>query len=251
MNIATGKSLRDRKVIITGASSGIGRAVAELFADQGCTLALMDLNTDALSDFTSSSPVFNFKVDVSSENDVMNAVYQAAEKMGGVDGLVNAAGIIILGSLSSTTLLDWQRQLDVNVTGAFLMCRAALPWLKEAKAATIVNIASAQALRPAGASPGYAASKAALVVFSKAIAAELAPSVRVNTICPGIVDTPMVAKVNQNMDKPDTTPKLDDYALGRMANAKEIASAVFFLSNDESSFITGIAMAVDGGRSFH
>ena len=102
-----------------------------------------------------------------------------------------------------------------------------------------------------GSYAGYAASKAALVTLSKALAAELAPSVRVNAVCPGIVDTPMVRQVNASAGKPDTTPSLKDYALGRMANADEIAAAILFLTGSDSSFITGIAMAVDGGRSFH
>lgn len=243
--------LYGRKIIITGAASGIGFAVARLFEEQGSTLFLLDLNTKGLGTICQSPRVFAMDVDVTSEQAVAKAVAAAADVMGGIDGIVNAAGIIRLGALEDTQLGDWQSQFDVNVTGPFMLCRAALPWLRAAATATIVNIASAQALRPAGASAGYAASKAALVTLSKALAAELAPSVRVNAVCPGIVDTPMVRQVNASAGKPDTTPSLKDYALGRMANADEIAAAILFLTGSDSSFITGIAMAVDGGRSFH
>lgn len=243
--------LSRRRIIVTGAASGIGYAIAKRFADEGATLALFDLRTDGLNTFCAEHSAQAFAVDVSDEQAVENAVALAAEFMGGIDGVVNAAGVIALGKLADTTLASWQRQLDVNMTGPFLICRAALPWLQQAEAATIVNISSAQALKPAGASAGYAASKAGLLNFSKAMAAELAPTIRVNAVCPGIVDTPMVRQVNAATGKPDATPTLKDYALGRMAQPEEIAAAVFYLTSSESSFVTGIAMAVDGGRSFH
>lgn len=243
--------LSGRKIIITGAASGIGFAVATRFAAEGASLALLDLQTENLKAFCDEHRAKAFPVDVSDESAVEKTVAQAAEFLGGIDGVVNAAGVIALGTLANTTLASWQRQIDVNMTGPFLICRAALPWLQKNEAATIVNISSAQALKPAGASAGYAASKAGLLNFSKAMAAELAPAIRVNAVCPGIVDTPMVKQVNAAAGKPDATPTLKDYALGRMAQPEEIAAAVFYLTGNESSFVTGIAMAVDGGRSFH
>ena len=243
--------LQGRRIVVTGAGSGIGRAIARRFADEGAALALFDLNVDSLAEFCAQHPARAFVVDVSQESAVNQAVADAASFLGGIDGLVNAAGIIALGGLGEMSLENWQRQIDVHMTGPFLLCRAALPWLQKAGKATIVNIASAQALKPAGASAGYAASKAGLLNFSKAIAAELAPTIRVNCVCPGIVDTPMVQRVNADAGKPDATPTLKDYALGRMAQPEEIAAAVWYLTSDESSFVTGIAMAVDGGRSFH
>lgn len=242
---------RNRRIIVTGAGSGIGHAIARRLANEGARLALFDLNTAALNHLCDAFPAKAFTLDVSNEQAVFDTVAAAAAFLGGIDGVVNAAGIIELGALADTSLASWQRQMDINLTGPFLICRAALPWLQQAGKATIVNIASAQALKPAGASAGYAASKAGLLTFSKAIAAELAPNIRVNTVCPGIVDTPMVQRVNADAGRPDTTPGLQDYALGRMAQPEEIAAAVCFLSSDESSFVTGIAMAVDGGRSYH
>lgn len=243
--------LKGRRIIITGAGSGIGLATARLFSAEGAKLGLLDLNIDAAHDLAASPGNFATELNVSDEQAVHSAVEQAAQAMGGIDGVVNAAGIISLGPLASTELDSWQRQIDVNMTGPFLLCRAALPWLQQFQGSTIVNIASAQALSPAGASCGYAASKAGLLNFTKAIALELAPDIRANAICPGMVDTPMVSGVNQSANKPDATPTLGNYPLGRMAQPEEIAQAILYLTSEESSYVTGTAHAVDGGRSMH
>jgi NAD(P)-dependent dehydrogenase (short-subunit alcohol dehydrogenase family) len=245
------KRLTGRKILITGAGSGIGLAATHLFIEEGANVAALDLDTRNAKRAVQPTGGIAIDVDVSDEASVQNAVQEAANFLGGIDGVVNAAGIIALGPLATTQLETWQRQIAVNMTGPFLICRAALPWLQKSTGATIVNIASAQALRPAGASCGYAASKAGLLNFTKAIAAELAPEIRVNAICPGIVDTPMVKGVNQSAKKPDATPTLKDYPLGRMAQPEEIAHAILYLTSDESSYVTGTAHAVDGGRSFH
>lgn len=243
--------LVNRRILITGAGSGIGRAVAHLFAREGARLALFDLRVETAAALAQSSGGVALQVDVSDEAAVRSAVAEAAQTLGGLDGVVNAAGIIALGPLENIDLQSWRRQIDVNLTGPYLICRAALPWLRQSAQATIVNIASAQALRPVGASCAYAASKAGLLNFTKAIAGELAPAIRVNAVCPGIVDTPMVAAVNRNANRPEATPGLRDYPLGRMAQPEEIASAILFLSCAESSYVTGAALAVDGGRTFH
>ena len=246
-----GRRLAGRRILITGAGSGIGRAVAMLFADHGARLALFDLNVESVAELAERSGGVALRVDVADEAAVQAAVSEAAAALDGIDGVVNAAGVIALGSLEQTDLAGWQRQIAINLTGPFLICRAALPWLRQRPGATIVNIASAQALRPAGASCGYAASKAGVLNFTKAIAGELAPAIRANVVCPGIVDTPMVAQVNRDAGKPAATPSLKDYPLGRMAQAEEIANAILFLTCDESSYVTGAALAVDGGRTFH
>lgn len=247
----SGARLSGRRILITGAGSGIGRAVAQLFAAHGARLALCDLNIEAVAGLARQAGGVALRVDVSDEAAVQQAVDEAAAALGGIDGVVNAAGVIALGSLAQTDLASWQRQIAINLTGPFLICRAALPWLRRRPGATIVNIASAQALRPAGAGCGYAASKAGVLNFTKAIAGELAPDIRANVVCPGIVDTPMVAQVNRDAGKPAATPSLKDYPLGRMAQAEEIANAILFLTCDESSYVTGAALAVDGGRTFH
>jgi NAD(P)-dependent dehydrogenase (short-subunit alcohol dehydrogenase family) len=246
-----GLRLAGRRIVITGAGSGIGKAVAELFAEHGAILALLDLNIDAATAIAQRCNGIAVRVDVADEASVGVAIKAAAVKLGGIDGVVNAAGVISVGSLEDTDLQSWRRQIDINLTGPYLVCRAALPWLRQAGAATIVNIASAQAFRPVGASCAYAASKAGVLNFTKALAGELAPAIRANVVCPGIVDTPMVAQVSTAAGKPASTPTLKDYPLGRMAQPHEIASAILYLTSDESSYVTGAALAVDGGRTFH
>ncbi len=243
--------LQGRRILITGAGSGIGHAAARIFAAEGARLALLDLNATPAEAIATETGGIAVNVDVSDEAAVKAAVDQAGESLGGVDGLVNAAGIIRVGAIADASSDDWRRQIEVNLNGPYYVCRAAFPWLQKAKQATVVNIASAQALRPAGASSGYAASKAGLVALSKAMAAEWAPSIRVNVVCPGIVDTPMVASVNSAAGKPASTPSLKDYLLGRMADPEEIARALLFLTSDESSFVTGATLAVDGGRTLY
>lgn len=243
--------LEGRRILVTGAGSGIGHAVASLFADEGAALALLDLDVTRAHAVAERSGGIALVCDVTDESAVKVSIDRAAGALGGLDGIVIAAGVIAVGSLESLSLADWQRQLDVNMTGPFLVCRAALPWLRQTAGATIVTISSAQAFRPAGASCGYAASKAGVLNFTKALAAELAPAIRANVVCPGIVDTPMVARVSAAAGRGDKTPSVADYPLGRMADPMEIARAILFLTSEESSYVTGSALAVDGGRSFH
>ena len=172
-----------------------------------------------------------------------DTVARGAAETGGIDGVVNAAGIVVRGGVLDIGLAERRRVIDVNLTGIYIVVRCALPWLRKTTDATVVNIASGQGLLPN--SPGmtaYAASKGGVVNLTRALAAELAPDIRVNSVCPGMVDTPMT------QDGPrDASP----YALKRIADPLEVANAILFLTSAESSFVTGAALAVDGGRTFH
>jgi NAD(P)-dependent dehydrogenase (short-subunit alcohol dehydrogenase family) len=243
--------LAGRRALVTGAASGIGRAIAMLFAAEGASIALLDVNVEAVLAAASAIGGHGIAVDVLNHEAVPLAVAQAAEALGGIDAVVNAAGIVGVTSLADTDYATWRRMIDINLTGPYLVCRAALPWLREANGSTIVNIGSAQAFRPVGASAAYAASKAGVVNFTKALAGELAPGIRANAVCPGIVDTPMVQGVRAAGGDAAGVPTLKDYPLGRMADAREIAEAVLFLTSMQSSYVTGAALAVDGGRTFH
>ena len=158
------------------------------------------------------------------------------------------AGIANGELLSEVSLEDWRRVIDVNLTGSFLLARACYPHLRQVQNSTIVNFSSGQGLQPFMRRGAYAASKAGVISLSKSLAMEWAP-IRVNTICPGAVDTPMV----RNGYDPEVlrTQVGARYALGRVAEAVEIARAALYLTGGESSFITGVALAVDGGRSYH
>jgi NAD(P)-dependent dehydrogenase (short-subunit alcohol dehydrogenase family) len=240
--IAAGR-LRDRRIIITGAASGIGKATASLFAQEGAAVALLDRDASGLEQMAQRTGGVGFQVDIANEESVASAVEQAAEALGGIDGLVNAAGIMRTGPMDETPITVWRQVIEVNLTGTYLMCRACLPWLRKEGRASIVNIASAAGLLPNA--PGltaYAASKGGVVHLTRAMAAELAPSIRVNTVCPGMVDTPMADGFRTNVG---------NYALKRIADPAEIANVILFLTSVDASYVTGATLAADGGRSYH
>jgi NAD(P)-dependent dehydrogenase (short-subunit alcohol dehydrogenase family) len=235
--------LRDRRILITGAASGIGRRTAQLFAAEGAALTLLDRSPEALAEMADETRGCAVEADVTDEASIAEAVARGAAAMGGIDGVVNAAGIVIRGPVLDVSVADWRRVIDVNLTGIYIVVRCCLPFLSQAAGATIVNIASGQGLLPnTPEMTAYAASKGGVVNLTRALAAELAPAIRVNSICPGMVNTPMTRG-----GQGDVTP----YALKRVAEPLEIAHALLFLTGRESSFITGAALAVDGGRTFH
>jgi NAD(P)-dependent dehydrogenase (short-subunit alcohol dehydrogenase family) len=235
--------LRGRRIVVTGAASGIGRATARLFAQEGASLALLDRDPAGLKDIAQETGGPGFEVDITAEDEVAAAAERAVMELGGVDGVVNAAGIMFRGRAADVPAADWRRVLDVNLTGTYLVTRSFLPWLTRESAASVVNIASAQGLLPN--SPGYtayAASKGGIIALTKALAAELAPQVRVNCISPGMVDTAMA---DGHRDA------ATNYALKRIADPSEIAAALLFLTSTDASYVTGSVLAVDGGRAFH
>lgn len=233
-----------RRIFVTGAASGIGAAIAELFAAEGARVALADRQPiDHLPDAQARA----FALDVSDEQAVNRAVDAAAEAFGGLDGVVNAAGIANTDLLSDLSAQDWRRVIDVNLTGTFLVCAAAERHLRAAQHPTIVNFSSGQGLQPFARRGAYAASKAGVISLTKTLALEWAP-IRVNTICPGAVDTPMVRQGYSEEARAQIGAR---YALGRIGEPVEMAHAALYLSSRESSFVTGIVLAVDGGRSFH
>ena len=239
----TGGRLQGRRVVITGAASGIGKATALLFAREGASLALLDLDEQGVATAARLTGGHGFQADVSSEESVAQAVEGAAKVLGGIDGLVNAAGIMRSSSMDEAPASAWRKVLEVNLTGPYVVSRCCLPWLRKETGATIVNIASAAGLLPNA--PGltaYAASKGGLVNLTRAMAAELAPAIRVNSVCPGMVDTPMAEGFRANVG---------NYALKRIADPDEIARVILFLTSSEASYVTGAALAADGGRSFH
>ena len=235
--------LRNRRIVITGAASGIGLATARLFAAEGAALTLLDRNGPALQALARDIQAQAFEADICDEGSVERAVTQGAAAMAGIDGVVNAAGVMLRGSVLEIDLAQWRRVLEINLTGTYIVVRCCLPWLKQAPHASIVNLGSGQSLLPNTPNrTAYSASKGGVLNLTRALAAELAPSIRANTVCPGLVDTPMAEGVQGNVG---------NYALRRLAQPEEIARAILYLTSDESSYVTGAALAVDGGRSFH
>ena len=246
------KRFTGRRIVVTGAASGIGRAVATMAAAEGASVACLDRDGQGASTVAAGlgNGSIGLAVDVSDVGSVAEAVATAARQLGGIDGVVNSAGVVALGAAVEISADIWRRLIDVNLSGTFYVCQAAIPHLQASSTPVIVNIASAQALMPVAGASAYAASKGGVESLSKALAAELGPKVRVNSICPGLSDTPM----NEGLKKaPEDGPPvpLDRYALRRWGRPQEIAASILFLLSDDASYITGATLAVDGGRTFH
>ena len=245
--------LRGRRVLVTGAASGIGLAISRLFRREGAAVAMLDRDAAGLKAAQVEGAV-TLTCDVAEERQVRDAVGRAAGGLGGLDGVVNSAGIDLMRPFELMTAAEWARIMAVDLTGPMLVCHAALPALKQAGRGTIVNIASGAALRPLEQRTAYCAAKAGLVMFGKTLAVDLAADrIRVNAICPGIIDTPLFRSSWEGAADPqgELARILDRYVIKRPGQPEEIAQAALYLTSDESSFVTGAALAVDGGRTFH
>jgi NAD(P)-dependent dehydrogenase (short-subunit alcohol dehydrogenase family) len=245
--------LAGRRVAITGAASGIGLETARRCAAEGARVVLID--RDAVANAAAAAGIAGAiacSADVTDEAAIGAAIDAATRALDGLDGLVVSAGIDLMAPLGAMDLAQWRQLMSVNLDGAFLTCRAALPALRASGHGSIVLVSSGAGLRPLARRTAYCASKAALVMFGKALAIEAAPQVRVNSVCPGAVDTPLF---RWGLDQGEPTQQLEAvkqrYVLERIATPLEIANAILFLTSHESSYVTGTALAVDAGRSFH
>ncbi len=243
--------LQNRHLVVTGGASGIGRTTVESFLREGAKVAIFDIDAKGMSDLARLRQCWVIPCDVRDEQAVQEAMAAAAEAMGGVDGVVNCAGVANGLPFEDTDYASWKAQIETNLNGTFLVCKEATPWLRKAGGGSIVNLASAQALLPTGSSSSYTASKGGVVAFSKTIAFELAAKgIRVNVVCPGTTDTPMVRGVLEK--NPDAVNRnLAAVPMGRLATSQEIADLIVFLTGPESAFMTGTAIPVDGGRTRH
>ncbi len=239
-----------KAVLITGASRGIGRAAAELFARRGYGVLinyrqnaeaahalekqLIDSGADALA----------VQADVAQEAEVLRMVEMAVKRFGFIDVLVNNAGIASQKLFTALTAEEWRRMMAVHVDGAFHCCRAVLPAMIREKRGAIVNVASIWGLAGASCEVAYSTAKAALIGMTKALAREVGPSgIRVNCVAPGVIDTAMNAVVEADV----LDGLAEETPLGRIGTAREAAQAIVYLASEEASFITGQVLTVDGG----
>ncbi len=239
--------LSERRILITGAGSGIGKATAQLFAASDARVALVDYNLEAVTGVAAELKMPAFGCDVGDLDQVERMVAEVETALQGIDGIVNAAGIFVPGAIENLSAKDWQRVMNANLLGPFLICRQALPALRRAVSATIVNIGSIGGLQPANGVAAYASSKAGLLMLSKCMAFEFGPSIRVNTVCPGTTETPMM----QNGLNDEIRSRLKNAnALKRLGRPEEIAEAILYLTSQASSYVNGATLVVDGGYSW-
>jgi NAD(P)-dependent dehydrogenase (short-subunit alcohol dehydrogenase family) len=249
--------LGGRRILVTGAARGIGRATVGLFLQEDAAVAAMDRDADALQDLAETFAGSRLRcvvADVTDDQILKTAIDREADAMAGIDGIVNAAGIDLVADIETMALHDWTRVLFVNLTGPMQVIKHAYPYLRAAGGGTIVNVSSGAGLLPLKHRTAYSASKAGLQMMSKSLAMEAAAfNIRVNCVCPGAVDTDLFrASLPESTDKEAALDAIRArYALNRIAAPYEIAAAILWLTGPASSYVTGTAMAVDGGRTFH
>lgn len=249
-------ALAGRRILVTGAAKGIGLATVARFVAEGATVSALDRDRPALARLRDrfGSLVHAAEADVAEPPSVNSAVAEAAARLGGLDGVVNAAGIDCVADVESMSIADWNRVLAVNLTGPMLVMQACYPHLRAAGGGTIVNVSSGAGLSPLKHRTAYCASKAGLQMATKALAMEAAEfGIRVNAVCPGAVDTELFRSGLATAPDPQAGYEAvrARYALRRIAEPDEIAAAILWLTSAESSYVTGAALAVDGGRTFH
>jgi NAD(P)-dependent dehydrogenase (short-subunit alcohol dehydrogenase family) len=247
--------LHGKVVLITGAASGIGRATALLFAREGASVVITDLNElggqAVAAEITNKGGRAIFEpADVTRAADCQRVVDRAMREFGNIHILFNNAGIIRRASVVELSEADWDRVMDVNVKAIFLMCRQVIPIMASAGEGSIINMASGWGLAGGPRAAVYCASKGAVVLLTKAMAIDHGPQkIRVNCICPGDTDTAMLRNEAQQLGEPNEKflAEATKRPLGRVGKAEEIAQAALYLASDAASFVTGTALVVDGG----
>ena len=251
--------LEGKTAIITGAGSGQGRASALLFAEQGANVVIAEWNEEAgkkvekeIND--AGNKAMFFKTDISNEENVQQLVSAVQDKYGSIDILFNNAGIgfssrskYTMSSILETLLDDWNSILGINLNGTFLMSKYAIPVMIEQGKGSVINNSSLNGIIGVTGADAYTASKGGVVALTRVMAADYGKhNIRVNCICPGAINTPMISEV---LDVPEIAKNYETGPLGRVGEPEEIAGAALFLASDDASYVTGVILPVDGGWS--
>ncbi len=248
-------NFKDKLVLITGSSRGIGKATALEFLEQGAIVAINGRSKGSVNETIEAlnfgDSLVSAPGDVSTVKGCESVVSTAISGLGGLDILVNAAGILYATSIQESSEEIWDQTLNINLKGTFFCSQAALPYLKES-GGNIINVASDAGLIGEKDLAVYCASKGGVVNMTRAMALELAPEIRVNCICPGYVDTDMIRRdfIDGSDDPESAENEILNYApLKRMAKPQEIAKAILYLASDDAVNITGSALQIDGGAT--
>jgi len=246
--------LGGRAVVVTGAGSGIGAEVARELLAAGARVVAMDRDRGALEALAASGgdAVLTAAVDVTDEDQVGHALAAAATAFGTLRGLVNAAGIVVSGPFLEFSYDQWEQTFRINTWGTYVTIKHAVPHLRAAGGGSIVNFSSTGGKIPNPNTAPYAASKLAVISLTRSAASELAPEIRVNAVVPGIVDTPMWAQLDREYAARGLPVSMHSRAavtpMGRPAQPDDVAAAVLFLLGDDSRFVTGEDLNVNGGQ---
>ena len=234
-----------KTALVVGGSRGIGRECVKRFVAEGYAVAFTYLNSEKSAlELSASTGALAIRADSASESDIINAVNEAIEHLGGIGCLVYNSAISSSALVTDISLSEWNRMLAVNLTGAFLYARSVIPDMLKRKSGRIINISSIWGIKGASCESHYSAAKAGLIGFTKSLAEELGPSgITVNAVAPGVIRTDM----NAHLSEDDIADLSSNTPLMRIGEPSEIASAVAFLASDGAGFITGDVLNVSGG----
>ncbi|MGY5859565.1 MAG: SDR family NAD(P)-dependent oxidoreductase [Candidatus Thorarchaeota archaeon] len=247
------KRLEGKIAIITGVVAGIGRVSAELFAQHGAHVVGVDINKEEGKSLAgkiqaSGNSMTFVKADVSKLADIVE-LFEVTKKLGGVDILFNNAGVEVSKGMMETTEKDWERSININLKSVFFCSKHAIQQMKDKGSGVIINNSSVAGL-VGSFSPAYSAAKGGIIALTKALAADFGQhNIRVNCICPGAIETPMLDRVIDFQGEPSDvrTKRQKNYPLGRFGTSEEVAQTALFLASEDSSFVTGATIVVDGG----
>jgi NAD(P)-dependent dehydrogenase (short-subunit alcohol dehydrogenase family) len=251
MSASAAVGLRDRRCLVTGAASGIGRAVAQAFAAHGARVAAVDRDREGLRTLAEQG-CLPLLADLAVPGGPEQALGVAREALGGIDVLVNAAGVSLVHAVEDTGRGDIEALLAINLLAPMALCAGVVPAMKAARAGTIITIASELALVAQPGFAAYCASKGAVLAFTRVLALECAPfAIRVNAICPGPIDTPMLRREFAAAPSPtdEAAAATATVPIGRLGTAEEVAAVALFLAGSAPALLQGAAIVVDGGKT--
>ena len=239
---------KNKIALVTGTNAGIGKEIVKILLKEGCKIIA---TTRKGKERKSNKNVRYLALDVTKENEWKETIKFTKQEFGKLNILINNAGIRLSGTIENTSLEIWNKIINTNLTSMFLGCKYAVPLLTKSKNSNIVNLASITSIRGVPKMVAYSSSKGAIVSFTSSLALDLANNgIRVNAVAPGAVDTKMVWSLKKELKSKKFNKRMKEtHPIGRIAQPEEVANVVAFLASDEASFMTGLTIPVDGGRS--